>query len=125
VWSLDDYAICNKNTASGRTQNPLLSQSGYSNYIKDHHKSLMLGGVSASAPFGTQDNINGNKGGKGFNKYGSKVSPFGTDDNEYNKNLPKNDHRQNGKSMNETSARQFKGSEKEVEGNKKTSNVIM
>lgn len=87
----------------------------------------MLGGVSASAPFGTQDNGMGNHGssmGRNGNKQGSKVSPFGTDDNEYNKNLPKNDHRQNGKSMNSTSARTFKGSESK-ETVKKTSNVIL
>lgn len=58
-----------------------------------------MGGVSASAPFGTTENVTQNGRNLGT-MYGSKVSPFGTDDNEYIKYLPRNDHRNNGKSMN-------------------------
>lgn len=82
---------------------------------------MLMGGVSASAPFGTADNVVSTGRNRG-NMYGSKVSPFGTDDNEYNKNMPKNDHRQNGSSMNITSARSYKN-EKNDEV-KKIDNVI-
>lgn len=84
---------------------------------------MLAGGVSASAPFGTNDNMS-NTGAQKSNKYGSKVSPFGTDDNEYNRNLPMNDHRQNGKSMNTTQARTFKKNDKQ-EVKQHTSNVIL
>jgi len=84
---------------------------------------MLAGGVSASAPFGTNDNMS-NTGNKRNNMYGSKVSPFGTDDNEYNRNLPMNDHRMNGKSLNVTQARTYKKNES-VMGTERKSNVIL
>lgn len=84
---------------------------------------MLAGGVSASAPFGTNDNMS-ERSNKRSNMYGSKVSPFGTDDNEYNRHMPMNDHRMNGKSYNVTQARTFKKCEGGVVTERK-SNVIL
>jgi len=76
-------------------------------YIRDHHKSQFCGSVSSSAPFGTNDNGE-KKLVSNLSRIGSKVAPFGTDNNDFLKNVPKYDHRNYGNSNNQEQGRGYK-----------------
>lgn len=54
------------------------------NWMRDHHKGLMMGSVSAGAPFGTHDSSGQEVVKvKMTDKVGARVAPFGTDNNQY------------------------------------------
>jgi len=110
AYKLDEFEDNKSNHWAGACKNNAnLEFDNRKNYIRDHHKGLLTGSVSGGAPFGTLDNFdkkiieNKNNG----MKYGSRISPFGTDNNEFLKNVPKFDHRQFGNSENLSKQRNY------------------